>query len=1038
MVVATAASPMMAQLEKLTGGVRQIYPLSSEKTYGKVRSSESKCGAESHGVVVKAETEDVQAILPPYVSDFGVAGLSGWTVLDGNNDDIIWMVQNNGEVKINYNMEKNMDDWLITPPIKLEVGKAYNVKFAVRAHEESRPERIEVKYGNSNSVKGMTEVVLPATTIVNESAESFEYMLMPDEDGEYYIGFHGISDANMFFLYVCGLEISSGVSTMSPGEATNLKVVPDNYGALNATISFTAPNVTMSGKALAKLTKVEVIRDNSVVKTFENPTPGSALSFEDSVATAGNYTYTVIGYNADGKGMTIKSSAYIGLSVPSDVADLVASRTSNEGEVEINWSAVTTDVNGLQLGSDVCYDVYTFDGYSMNELVAGLTNTSYKYQAAEAGTQVLVQHFVQVRNRVGKSLGVSTDMIPIGTPYAGISESFANSSLSYKWGVDEEGGASWAICGDSDLNGVTSYDNDNGLLVMEGYDFNEYAHLNSGLISLKGIGNPCLTFRVYNVGNSETVDENKITISVLADGESVWKEVLSKSSTQICGENVGWSKVNIDLSDYANQVIQFRLTPEILTYPVALFDDFRVASKVSYDLKVASISAPAMVKTGDSYEVSVTVFNEGVENVADQFSVELYANGSVVESIQTTDLNAGSSEKYVFGLTMSPLCGDQIDYYARVEFEKDENPEDNQTSTISVYPKLQGLPVVKDLVASAKDGIVTLEWDEPDFEGGEAIEVTDDFENAEAFSSEVGNWTFVDVDKAYVGGVGNLNLPGITPGATLGSFWVWDQNVVRATEQADAYSGTKYLFSLFNYRGEASNDWAISPELTGKAQTISFYAKSFDSSCPEKIEVLYSTGSLNTKDFVLVKGSTINSLSSKWTCYSCELPEGAKYFAIRSFAQDAFMLMIDDVTYTPTSVSSNLELSGYNVYRNGEMLNETPLGDCKYVDSDVKLGEDYSYFVTAVFTDKGESLASNIATVNSSGVNDVVDSENVRVSCVDGNIFVTNAEGLEISISSIEGVLIYAGVGESNVIVGVPAGIYIVKAGNKICKLMVE
>ena len=50
---------------------------------------------------------------------------------------------------------------------------------------------------------------------------------------------------------------------------------------------------------------------------------------------------------------------------------------------------------------------------------------------------------------------------------------------------------------------------------------------------------------------------------------------------------------------------------------------------------------------------------------------------------------------------------------------------------------------------------------------------------------------------------------------------------------------------MFAYDDSQVDDWAISPALSGNAQTISFYAKSYSKDYPEKIEVLYSTGSLS-------------------------------------------------------------------------------------------------------------------------------------------------------------------------------------------------
>ena len=58
----------------------------------------------------------------------------------------------------------------------------------------------------------------------------------------------------------------------------------------------------MNGLDLASLTKVEILRDGELVKTFPSPGVGASLSFVDEMEAGGNVTYTVIGHNTDGVG----------------------------------------------------------------------------------------------------------------------------------------------------------------------------------------------------------------------------------------------------------------------------------------------------------------------------------------------------------------------------------------------------------------------------------------------------------------------------------------------------------------------------------------------------------------------------------------------------------------------------------------------------------------------------------------------------------------------------------------------------------------
>lgn len=282
-----------------------------------------------------------------------------------------------------------------------------------------------------------------------------------------------------------------------------------------------------------------------------------------------------------------------------------------------------------------------------------------------------------------------------------------------------------------------------------------------------------------------------------------------------------------------------------------------------------------------------------------------------------------------------------------------------------------------------------------------------------------------------------MTLPGIISGQTAGSFWIWDQKSMTPNPTFDAHSGDKYLFSLFRQDNGTVDDWAISPQLTGDAQTISFWAKSYDAQYPETIRVCYSTTGKNVSDFIEIDGATVEGVPGDWTEYTFELPAGSKYFAINSCATDSYMLMIDDVTYTPMPLLSTYEIAGYNVYRDGVKINSEPVAECEFVDNNVESDKEYRYVVTVLYTDRGESTPSDELVLSTAGIGSVIDG-GVSVKARDGKIFVFNAEGRAIVVSSVNGSIVYSGVGRSKTEIGVPAGVYAVKAGNKVVKVIVK
>lgn len=215
---------------------------------------EAVCGGVT-SAPARTNTVMLGSILPPFDCDFDDGDLSGWTIIDVNEDMRTWEAYY-GAVRCRFHDSNDMNDWLITPSIKLEAGKAYNVSFKAKAYTGNFPERIEVKYGKSPTAQGMTLDLVAPTDVPDGNWMDIMGTMTPPEDGVYYIGFHGISDADMAYLWVDDVHIAAAVSALCPGEATNLTATPDSHGALKCSVEFDAPFTTMDGQPLGSLTKV--------------------------------------------------------------------------------------------------------------------------------------------------------------------------------------------------------------------------------------------------------------------------------------------------------------------------------------------------------------------------------------------------------------------------------------------------------------------------------------------------------------------------------------------------------------------------------------------------------------------------------------------------------------------------------------------------------------------------------------------------------------------------------------------------------------
>ncbi|MBR1733342.1 MAG: choice-of-anchor J domain-containing protein, partial [Alloprevotella sp.] len=153
-----------------------------------------------------------------------------------------------------------------------------------------------------------------------------------------------------------------------------------------------------------------------------------------------------------------------------------------------------------------------------------------------------------------------------------------------------------------------------------------------------------------------------------------------------------------------------------------------------------------------------------------------------------------------------------------------------------------------------------------------------------------------------------------------------------------------------------SDDWLISPRLSGEEQEISFFAKevsvAFES---EHFELYYSTTGPNLLNFVSCGEGRLTS--EKWTEQRFTVPEGTRYFAIRKVTEDGFGMFIDDVTFRVSAGS----IKAYRVYRDGELLG-TVAGDDVLRYEDAAKGS-HTYYVTVVYSDDTESDAVSVDTM---------------------------------------------------------------------------
>lgn len=272
-------------------------------------------------ITVFPYTQNWDAVTPPAVPP-------SWTIVNANSDNFTWITVASGAnsapnvLRCSYNSSSAiaMDDWAISPPMQLAADTYYRIEFYYKAQSATLPEKLEVKYGTANNPAALTEQIFVNNNITNTNYVMGEAYIPPTAGGIHYFGFHGYSNANMYYLFIDDVTVSQVAVEFNP--PTNLTGV---FGASNVMLLWQSPTgSTPSG--------YNVFRNDVQINT----TPVTSLSYTDDSPAAGLRTYYVTAVYTNPNGESVASNTVTG-ELLKPVTDLQYSVSQNN--VSLTWSA---------------------------------------------------------------------------------------------------------------------------------------------------------------------------------------------------------------------------------------------------------------------------------------------------------------------------------------------------------------------------------------------------------------------------------------------------------------------------------------------------------------------------------------------------------------------------------------------------------------------------------------------------------------------------------------------------------------------------
>lgn len=931
----------------------------------------------------KVRTNVVQvgsALKLPYDQPFNdEVAAKTMTVIDANEDDETW--QFFGDCFICGVSQEGLDDddWLVTPAFNLSKDSVYQVSMDVKA-EEGYCETVAVAAGQKAEAASLTQTVLAPTKVDNVNYRTLSAVFAPKHDGACHIGVHALSlYAEGSYLYLDNLKVKCIGSVKCPGAVTEAKAEPVGSSTdRKVAISFKAPVVNMGGETLtANLKHITVKRltDNKVVETFSNIIPGDICQMTDTPSADGTVSYEITAENAVGKGETVTVSTYVGLDQPGAVENLRIS-SSDDGQVTASWDAPSKGKHGGLIDkASLKYNIANVDGSSLKSTT--VSEPSFSEQMTMTGDeQRLAWYVITPRTQQGKGIAASTDTIFVGKPYAvPYAESFAKRSMQRgPWYGSMSALAEWNIMQYGTY--ADAADLDNGFIAFSTVTTGASSDFIGPKITLKDTHNPRLTFYVWNMKRS--IHHLRVALRT-PDGKRHQLDDILPNDFDGEDNDGRWLKYSYNLSDLRSyEYVQLIFTgvggnTEDLTSIVPLYvDQINVDAPLSFNLTMGDVSAMIdKVSVGDDVTVFANISNTGDKDAAD-FDICLYRGETLVGKTHVDELAAGQNTDVELKDAPNSDAALSSLYHAEIAWDSDEEASDNVSKNV-VVTVLPGRPFVKDAKAEAADDMqsVALSWSEPEGISNGAEDVVEDFESYVPFTiSHFGEWTLMDNDGASTLGIqdGSGDFVQYDNVEAPMAFQVFNPSAVSLSPlYFPTHSGSQVAAAFSAGRYTANNDWLISPEVDG-AQTITFWACSPNNNyygTQEQMEVLCSVEGKSIGSFKKV-GSTI-TVPGQWTQYSADLPEGARYFALRCTSKDQYILFVDDIKYR--KAGTGLKLLGYNVYRDGLRLNASPITATKYTDNRL-VDTDVTYSVKAVYN-TGESRAANAVWDAASGISGV-------------------------------------------------------------------
>ena len=480
------------------------------------------------------------------------------------------------------------DDYLMTPEIALEAGKAYSLSSLIDGYSTSNISKCQIAVGSGDDPTTFS-VLYTNENINTTTGFTVEQQFEVPQSGNYRISYRA---------YGYGLRVDEIVLTDTgyagaPAAASDLVATAAADLSLSADISFVTPTLTTTGGAITALSKVELYRGDELINTFETPALGATLTWTDASAQAGYNTYRVIAYASDKVGAEASTTVYVGPDTPNAVTALTVAAAADG--FTLSWTAPT---KGVVLGSDLDASALTYTitrviGDAKTVVASNVAETTYT-DAFVPTELTKISYEVEANYHGTTSAATASSTLVAGKAALPFDDSFAGKTLNEFWTIETSSSSYKWTASSSPMHGnAKPVDEDGGLLYYNAYNAQSgnYSRLISPLLNIADATSPMLSFYIYhNTSNSKA---DRVIVEVKTDGG----EFTEIGSYKRYSSTEGWEQVFVNLNSYKTAS----------TFQISL----KAYSEYGTDIVIDAVSiyddiAPSAPKPVDNLNVVIT------------------------------------------------------------------------------------------------------------------------------------------------------------------------------------------------------------------------------------------------------------------------------------------------------------------------------------------------------------------------------------------------------------------------------------------------